>query len=441
MRSWSSRRTFTNSAAVVSGLLALASVSPAFAQQPAAPGTPKPGAAAPAKPAGDKAGAAPAKPAGDKAGAGASAGGKAGAGAGAAGTAGAGAAAGGKAGAGAGGADKAATGTKVAGDAKAGATAKPAKPLTDKQKKDLAKKAFKEAEEKFTKGDYAGALEAYRVAEENLPGDRPKYKIAQTLDKLGQVTEAVAAYQAFLDANPDANKQKDLIADANTRMTELRKTPGKVKLTISPEAPAGMKVLVDGAEQPMAAGNELSLAPGKHQVTVQAEGFETATQDVDVTFAETKDVPLTLTKKAEPPPPPPPVAVAPPPPPPEEAPPPPPPPRSKVPAYVTLGLAGAGAIVGTIFGAQALGAKSEFEATPTTELADKADRNALIADMSYAVAITFGVTGAVLLFSKDAPEEPKPATGMTAPKPAPRRAFVTPYVGPTGGGAAALITF
>lgn len=240
---------------------------------------------------------------------------------------------------------------------------------------------------------------------------------------------------------PDAEKQKDLIADANARITELKKTPGKVKLTISPAAPAGMKVLVDGAEQPMAAGNELSLAPGKHTVTVQAEGFETATQEVDVTFAETKEVPLTLTKKAEPPPPPPPVAVAPPPPPPpEEAPPPPPPPRSKVPAYVTLGLAGAGAIVGTIFGVQALGAKSDFEATPTTELADRADRNALIADMSYAVAITFGVTGAVLLFSKDTPEEPKAASTQTT-KTAPRRAFVTPYVWPTGGGAAAHFTF
>jgi hypothetical protein len=414
MRSWSSRRTIINSAAVVSGLLALASVSPVFAQQPAAPGPAKPAAAAPAKPAADKPAA-------------------------------------GAAGAGAAGGAKATTGTKAAGEATAGAgakagdktaatPAKPAKPLTDKQKKDLAKKAFKEGEEKFTKGDYAGALESYRVAEENLPGDRPKYKIAQALERLGKITEAAAAYQAYLDAKPDADKQKDLIADANTRITELKKTPGKVKLAITPEAPAGMKVLVDGAEQPMAAGNELSLAPGKHQVTVSAEGFEPATQDIDVTFAETKDVPLTLTKKAEPPPPPPPVAVTPPPvAPPVEAPPP-PPPRSKVPAYVTLGLAGAGAIVGTIFGAQALSAKSEFESTPTTELADKADRNALIADMSFAVAITFGVTGAVLLFSKDAPEEPKAATTQTT-KTAPRRAFVTPYVGPTGGGAAAHFTF
>src|SRR5688572_455788 len=67
MRSWSGRRMIPTSVAVVSGLLALASVSPALAQQPkpAAAPTAKPAAAAPAasaKPA-DKPAAAPGKPA------------------------------------------------------------------------------------------------------------------------------------------------------------------------------------------------------------------------------------------------------------------------------------------------------------------------------------------------------------------------------------------
>jgi hypothetical protein len=406
MRSWSSRRTFTTSAAMVSGLMALLGAAPVYAQQPAAPA--KPAAAAPAKPAGDKAAAG--KPAGDKAAA-----------------------------------DKPAAGAKPA-DKPAGdktAAAKPAKPLTEKQKKDAATKAYKAAQEKFTKGDYAGALEGYREADTLLPGERPKFQIAVSLDKLGKVQEAVAAYQIFLDAKPDAEKLKDQIAEANARMEALKKTPAKVKLAITPEAPAGMKVKVDGVDQPLTAGNELSLAPGKHKITVTAEGFEPSTQDIELKFAETREVPLALTKKAEPPPAPPPVAVTPPPPPVTTPPPPvePPKPRSKIPAYVTLGLAGAGAVVGTIFGIQALSAKSDFEAAPSTDAADRADRNALIADMSYAVAITFGVTGAVLLFSKDTPEEPKPATGMTKPTTAPRKAFVTPYAGPNGGGAAALITF
>jgi hypothetical protein len=116
---------------------------------------------------------------------------------------------------------------------------------------------------------------------------------------------------------------------------------------------------------------------------------------------------------------------------------------------VTLGLAGAGAVVGTIFGVSALGAKSEFNEKPTAENADKADRNALIADMSFAVALTFGVTGAVLLLTNDTPPEaPKAANNHSTPsKTAAKtaksmpRGFVAPFVGPTGGGAAAFLRF
>src|SRR5690242_11159960 len=76
MRSWSGRRMFPTSVAVVSGLLALASVSPAVAQ-PKPATTAKPAAAAPAKPAAAAAGsakpaagpAAPAKPDANPAGA------------------------------------------------------------------------------------------------------------------------------------------------------------------------------------------------------------------------------------------------------------------------------------------------------------------------------------------------------------------------------------
>jgi hypothetical protein len=116
-----------------------------------------------------------------------------------------------------------------------------------------------------------------------------------------------------------------------------------------------------------------------------------------------------------------------------------------VPAYVTLGLAGAGAIVGGVFGGLALKAKGEYNSAkkPTADMADKVDRNALISDMSFAVALTFGVTGVVLLLTNDSPPEAKAAK---AHEPAPKkvaspRGFITPYAGPTGGGAAALVQF
>ena len=125
-------------------------------------------------------------------------------------------------------------------------------------------------------------------------------------------------------------------------------------------------------------------------------------------------------------------------------PPPPPPPEqhSKVPAYVTLGIATGGAIVGTIFGVKALQAKSDYDSTPTTKHADDTERNALIADMAFGVAVTLGVTGIVLLTSSDdAPEAPK-AAKLHLPHRAPSGTFnVVPYIGRESGGAAARLTF
>jgi hypothetical protein len=103
---------------------------------------------------------------------------------------------------------------------------------------------------------------------------------------------------------------------------------------------------------------------------------------------------------------------------------------SKIPAIVTLSLAGAGAVVGTVFGVMALSSKGDFDATPTQELADDTERNALIADMAFGVAITFGITGAVLLLTGGEDSEAAAAARM-----------VTPWVGPTGGGAVGTFHF
>lgn len=321
--------------------------------------------------------------------------------------------------------------------------AAPGKTMTEAEKKDAARDAYKGAEEKFGKGDFAGALEGYKTADTMVPGAAPKYKIAICLDKLGKVKEAAAAYKAFLDAQPDPEKYKDKITESMGRKEALEKTPAKIKVTlVGPDSPAGATYMVDGAAQ---AGPELTVAPGRHKVSAQVPGFDMATQELDVAFADQKDLSLTLTKTAGAPV----AAVTPPmgtppantPPattPPTTTPPAAEPPRSKVPAYVTLGLAGAGAIVGTVFGIQALGSKSDYEATPTQELFDDTERNALLADMSFGVAITFGVTGAVLLLSNRGETK----TGAAeAPKSATAKPIVLPYVGPDGAGAAATMRF
>jgi len=306
----------------------------------------------------------------------------------------------------------------------------PAKPLTPDQKKAEAKKAFEEGGKKFDAGDFAGAYDAFKKADEFVPGAVPKFRMAESLDKANDVPGAIKAYQDFLDSTPPADKHQARIDTAKQRIEALKKSPADVKVNVTP---ATATLAVDGAAQ---TGNPLKVPPGKHTITAKAEGYLDGSADVDVGMGEKKEITINLAAK------PPEVAKGPDngKPPGGETPPPEKPKKggSKVPAIITLSLAGAGAIVGGVFGGLALKSKSDFEKTPTQDLYDQTERDALIADMSFGVAITFGVTGVVLLLTSNGDEAPAADKDKKAEGPKP---FFAPWAGKTGAGAVGGVTF
>ena len=329
--------------------------------------------------------------------------------------------------------------TPTAGAVKAGAAAeKPAPvkaaPAPDKKTKDAARKAYGEGEKAYTAGDFAGAYAGYAKANSLIPSAQAAYWAAKSLDQQAKSEEAIKSYEALL-ADPGVSKLgEDKLSDAQTRLAML-KAAQLGEVTVSAAAP-GARLSVDGVAKPGPLPLSLKLSPGPHRLALTAEGYEAKDLDVQVQAGTKVEQNVELAHVAPPPPPPAPVAeVAP-------APPPPPPPAEKhsnVPAYVTLGIAAGGVAVGTIFGVQALQAKSDYNGNPTTKHADDTERNALIADMAFGVAITLGVTGIVLLTSSDdAAEAPKAAKLHLPPKGTFR---VLPYVGRESGGAAARLTF
>lgn len=119
-----------------------------------------------------------------------------------------------------------------------------------------------------------------------------------------------------------------------------------------------------------------------------------------------------------------------------------------IPAYVTGGIAVVAAGVGTGFGIAALGTRDDFNKTPTTKKADDGENQALIADMCFGIAITFGVTSAVLFLSDNGSKAASNAVPGASPAPkkaaANKSSFTitpTPIVNAHGGGAGALIRF
>lgn len=316
-------------------------------------------------------------------------------------------------------------------DAAASAKATETKKAPDAKMREGARKAYAAGEKAFADGNYSAAHDNFSKADGLIPSPHAKYWIAKSLDKQDKTEEAIAAYETAL-ADADASRLGDeKLLDARTRLDELK---AKLVATITVvTTPPGATVLLDGNPEAGVTPLTLKLAPGAHKVTLNVSGFETKELDVVAKGGDKGEQRVDLVAKA----PPPPVAPA---PVVETAPPPPPPPppaekRSMVPAYVTLGIAGAGAVVGTIFGLKALSAKSEFKDHPTTGNADDTERNALIADMAFGVAITLGVTGIVLLTSDD------DSSKDTARTKSPYRLDFGGYAGKQRGGASARLTF
>lgn len=310
---------------------------------------------------------------------------------------------------------------------KATKTAKASK-ADEEQKRAAARQHYADAEEKLRTGDFQGAFEGYKAANDLLPAPITIFKMAFCQDKLGKTKDALAGYEAFLAANAPGALE-DRVAEAEGRMKELRaKLPGTLRVGSTPE---GASVFVDDVAQEGVAPIDLELSPGRHTVRLQLEGHEPASKEVEVKPGGSEALSLTLAElqPSE-------IVAA----PSDVA-----PPAaaetaevstsSKVVPYVLVGLAGAGAVVGGVFGVKAMQSKRDFDkGTRTSAKADEADRSALIADMAFGAALTFGITGLVLLLTDDGPS----AETQTA-----KRSSVqfSPYVSTEGAGAGAFVQF
>src|SRR5690606_3064308 len=241
----------------------------------------------------------------------------------------------------------------------------------------------------------------------------------------GREAEAARAYQKFL-AHPGAmHVGEDKVAEARQRLDELKaKLPARITIVTEP---SGAQIAVNGVLQSGTSPLMLELPAGPHRIEATLPGRQRAEAELQLQGGDELEQRLLLPEE--------PTAA---PAPPASEPPPPalePSERSMLPAYITLGLAGAGLATGTVFGIQALSARSAYNDDPTASRADRVERNALIADMAFGIAITLGITGIVLLTSSD--DTPQTAK---AKKKQPTLA-VAPVVAPQLGGAAARLTF
>jgi hypothetical protein len=295
-------------------------------------------------------------------------------------------------------------------------------------------------------GDCKGAIEKLSRAEALYHAPSILGRLGECQVNVGQIVTGTENLNRVVREELSATAPK-AFKDAQTRARGVLNTalPKIARLTVKVEpADAKPQVTVGGTSIPPALiGVERPTDPGTHEVLVTAPGYLEQRSSITLTEGGAHELSLRLQKDpsaVEP--------VAPPPPSPVIAAVPPPAPaadtgtkKSNVPAYVALGIGGAGLVVGGITGFLALGKKSDLKgcvdnACPSSQkdTLDGARSMATVSTVGFAVGFVGVGVGVVLLLTGNHSSN----AGLAPPKLAhakPRPAVaVQPWFGATSAG-------
>lgn len=264
----------------------------------------------------------------------------------------------------------------------------------------------------FEQEKYAEAERAWTRANELEPNPVLLIAIADTRERMGDEPGTVAALREYLTIRPDAPDKPVVEA----RIATLLETPATVVVRSTDE---GHAILLDGKPIDRKTPATLELEPGEHTVIVVGDGVQVGEQTFQVGYGEQRELLFTPETPSE-------VVV-------EEA-------TDDVDfeaeqetakraVWALTGVAAASLVTGTALGAAAFKREQDFRDDPTQDLADKGNRLALFADVSFGIAALSAVTAlTVFLTTRNKKKRQERATARVR-------------FDPRGPGAAATIRF
>jgi len=129
--------------------------------------------------------------------------------------------------------------------------------------------------------DYLGALAVFKTAYERFPSTKILLNIGTTLKYLDRDADAANAYQRYIDANDVDPKRR---AELQKLVDKIDKTVGRYELT---PTPSDATTTIDDEDWlHLVHGKVWRVAPGRHSITVKAEGYEPKTKSVEVKAGE-----------------------------------------------------------------------------------------------------------------------------------------------------------
>jgi tetratricopeptide (TPR) repeat protein len=261
---------------------------------------------------------------------------------------------------------------------------------------ETAREAYARGQALFAEGKYAEAKGAFEQAYAAVPNPIVLLPIAECELRLGNIEAAHDAFQHYLSVRPDAPDR----AEVEAKIAEIAAMPATLVLTSDPP---GAAISVDGQSTGKVTPAEVTVTRGDHRVDFTLDGFDAASASVTARMAARHELHASL----EPLPAPPPETVA---------------PGVQKAAVQTAspetalwisGIVGAAGIVtGTVLGIMVLAERSDFDANPTAESADRGERLALFTDVAFGVGVMALLTGAVIYFTASSEDPPEAGAGL-----------------------------
>lgn len=168
------------------------------------------------------------------------------------------------------------------------------------EQRDVLGRLFTEARNAFEANDYPTSIARLEEAYALLPEPNILYRIAEMHEELGERDRAIARYEAYLVARPDAPNA----AVVKTRVQRLRAeqdaaTPKTGRLTID-SVPQGARVYLNQNERQGTTPLELEVEPGDHVIRLEYEGYEPSERAIGVEAGDLRTFDFRLTAVAKP---------------------------------------------------------------------------------------------------------------------------------------------
>lgn len=250
-----------------------------------------------------------------------------------------------------------------------------------------AEPAYRLGVELFQAKRYADAEQAWLRAYSIDRDSALLVAIADTRQRRDDVPGAVAMLEQYLVERPEAPDR----ASIEARIATLLESPARLIVrSIEP----GHAILLDGVPVPQKTPATLEVGPGTHQVIVVGDGRQVGEETVQVGFGEVRELSFAPETKSE-------VTLE----QTEEA-------RLQAElakeredrtirrAVIATGsIAAASLVSGTVLGVLALRKENDYQGEPNASTADRGERLALFADLSFGLAALSAITSFTLFMT------------------------------------------